>query len=195
MIALCIILGVILLISFTRIRVYISRSPEGAKAVLRIGLIRLKLYPRREKPPGKQKEKSTKEKKKFRFKMADIPSARKIAGKLFGKISRLVRFDLIALAVTSGGDDAAKIALNHGRMNVAAHTALPVAKKLFRIKKVRISLDLDYTLPKTTYYGKLRVSVSIGRTVAVGVYAFFTLLMFMRGREKGQVAEAVGSTT
>lgn len=207
-------LGILLLIGFTRVRLRLQYDEGGLAASMRIGVFRVKLYPRPEKEkkpekPKKNKEEPQKakerEKRDFGVKfdgdaLRDIIA---IAKKALRRATRLARFELIELRFTSGGDDAAKVAIHYGTLNQIIYTIYPVLKRSLRIKKTNIGIFLDYTLPKSTYYGKLRLSVSIGRIVVFGFASAGSLLgfylkhrnttereEFTNGRQQQQQAQA-----
>ena len=182
-------LGVLLLIGFTRVRLRLQYDEGGFAASVRVGVFVIKLYPRREKEkkerrrPEKieKKPKEIKEKKRRRLLKVSGGTFRDIINlskKTLRRASRVFRFELIEIRFASGGGDAAKAAVHYGKLNWIVYTACPVLKSLLRIRKEIIRISLDYTLPKSTYYGKLHMSVSIGRFMIFGFASAASLLRF-----------------
>ena len=189
--------GVLLLVGFTRLRLRVWYQAAGFAAYARVGPVRIKLFPRKKKKPPVKEAKVEKAVEKAAPKGKRKPivkitwdafkDIKSIAGKTLRRVSRLFRFELIELRLTSGGRDAAKAAIRYGEWCAIVHTAFPAIKNWLRIKKEAISIGLDYNLPKTTCFGEIRVSVSIGRMVVFGLQSAFSLLGFyLKHRTKNE---------
>lgn len=190
MIGWAIFLGVILLVGFTRLRLRLVSDENGVEASVRIGPFRMRVFPARprkakEKPraerPAEKKEPSKPKKRRDLGIRIDGESVRALAGllkKTLRRALRLLRFERIVLHLTSGGEDAAKVAIHYGRLNRIVYTAYPLVKKLLRIKRTEIRIASDYSLEKSVYHGRIHVSVSIGRAVVFGVQCLLAAVGF-----------------
>ncbi len=176
-------LGAVLLIGFTRVRLRLCYDEAGLAVSVRVGIFHMRLYPRPEKEKKRKEprvrkaeaQEEPKPKKKALGLKIDPDAIRDLLAiirKTLRRTARLVRFELIEARFTSGGDDAAKVAVHYGRLNQIIYTVYPILKQNMRIKKTAVKILSDYTLSKSTYYGKLSLSVSIGRSV---IFAFASL--------------------
>lgn len=169
----------------------------------KLGPFWLKLIPRPEKHRA---PKSKKEKKPAAKKQADTaePKEKKpspllsggvsgilellrFAGDVLGELRRKLRLDDLMLRVRFGaGDDAAKTAIQYGRAWAAIGAVMPCLERIFVIKKRDIGAELDYNeKEKMRVDAHLLITITIGRALALAVYAGVRFLKLYNGMKKG----------
>ena len=179
MIALYIIGGILLLIILLLL-CPIVLSVKYVDERLSIRLCGFRLLPQKEKPKKekkrkkKKKEKEAKDPKKkkkkkskidFQYVKTLITSATPAAKKVFRKI-KIRKFRFIYICA---GDDAAKTAIQYGRICAAVASLLPIIQNIFDIKVDKIDVQLDFSVNKpyneVKFKAKLKVYVLIAAAV------------------------------
>jgi len=179
MIALYIIGGILLLIILLLL-CPIVLSVKYVDERLSIRLCGFRLLPQKEKPKKekqqkkKKKEKEAKDPKKKKKKKSKIDfqqiktlvtSATPAAKKVFRKI-KIRKFRFIYICA---GDDAAKTAIQYGRICAAVASLLPIIQNIFDIKVDKIDVQLDFSVNKpyneVKFKAKLKVYVLIAAAV------------------------------
>lgn len=192
-------LAAVLIIAFTRVGVKAAYRADGFTLIIKLGFIRIRLFPSKkkaaEKPPKKQRKEKRQKKKKepeekktaFGLGFGDILDLLGILKKNAGRLTRSVRIDLLELDFTLGGDDPCDLAMFYGRVNMLIGIALPILRQGFRLKKENISVAIDFDRAQSLYYGALSVTASIGRMIVVSLVLFGSLLRWYlkrRGEKK-----------
>ncbi len=128
----------LLLVLLGQLRVGVRGGYSGGAAALwvRLGWARLRLWPRRQKPPGAKKKRKKRPPEPRRAdkppageKKRTIPSAGEglayaqallpVVLEAAGQFRRKLRVDTLRLELRTGGDDPAQAAVNFGRANAA----------------------------------------------------------------------------
>ncbi|MDR0249255.1 MAG: DUF2953 domain-containing protein [Oscillospiraceae bacterium] len=125
---------------------------------LKIGFLRVALWPRKAKKPrarpaARRRPKKAAEKGKMLKNLlpgADdagklLAFAKKTAGRFFGVIS----VNRLGLRCVMGSSDAAATALNYGRLCALVHTALPLLREAVNIRRESIDITPDFQAGKS----------------------------------------------
>lgn len=184
-------LAVIALIAVLPIGVSGVYDRLGARAWVLIGPLRWKLYPSRKKTE-KSKKKSPKNGGKIQPKSDDNPPEKggnirdfyplvKRILDFLGDLRRKLRVRQLQLHLTLAGDDPCDLALNYGRAEAAFANLDPHLERFFVIRKKDIRIDCDFEGDKTLIYGRLDLTITIGRIFSLGFrHGIRILREFMR---------------
>lgn len=89
---------------------------------------------------------------------------------------KLPRIDELEFNYISGGTEADKIAVSYGRMCAAVGATVPFINNFLRVKRWRITTNMDFLRTKPKYSGCIQITVTIGAVVAFGLWALVGLL-------------------
>ena len=155
----------------------------------RIGLLRIKVFPGKEKSgkekkPSKKKKEPTesaevKEKKKLpKLTASEVVDLIKTALRaLRASLRRLkLRIDPLRLSVRIAGSDPADVAQNFGYLNAAVWGVMPEAERVLDIPDPRIHLEMDFAGEKTTAEGTVGISLRIGTLLTAGIVLLIPML-------------------
>lgn len=215
-IILLIVLLILFLIGQIRVGGQVEYTQEGVKAWLRIHGVPILLYPRpgkKEKPGDQEKaarkkrrkeEKAAKRKAKKAKKGGEAaengeePSEKRggaaelvlqllpVLLEALGALKKRIRVDLLVVRYTAGGEDAAKTALNYGRVSGGAGVIVALLNNNFKVKKQQITMDVDFLAERSTVYLDLGLSIKIGQLLYLGArYGAACLKVFLRRRKEG----------
>ena len=124
---------------------------------------------------GAQKEASQiAAKKKFampKLTLSDILALVDLACDTLGDLRRKIRVEELMLHVTLDGSDPAKAAMLYGRSWAVLGAMTPQLERLFVIKKRDIQPVLDYNEKEMKVQARLVLTITIGRTLALGLRA------------------------
>ena len=129
----------------------------------------------------KSKKKTKKEAEKLSF--SDIVTLVKFLpesmGKPLKKMMKRTEFSHIRVDITAGGEDAARAAINFGKINIAVGNALGFIDSFFTLKSIDdIHVGVDFELEKTSssYSGEIMLSlaaaIAFTFTVIVKVFRY-----------------------
>lgn len=177
-----IVLGSILLalflISLIRVGVGAEYSKSGLLAKVKIGPVRVTVYPMKRKPQKARKAKKEKEK---REPPQEEPSAKPGGGweqfkqylPLFadaaGRARQKIRIDRLNLDFVAAASDPALAAMEYGYANVAIGMIWPLFENNFKVKERRIRTAIDFQTAAPTVYVYAALSLTIGQAVALGL--------------------------
>lgn len=192
LIVLLVVAAVLLLISCIRVGGIAEYAEEGVLAKVRIGPVKIQLYPR--KKPQKDssggdaaKEKRKKHKKKKKPK-GDSPSEKKTqetqpkrGGRLeflrtwlplgieaLGDLKRNIRIDELFLDYTiNGRSDPAKAAILYGRLCAGGGAIAALLENNFDIRSRHFSARVDFMAEHALVYARLSMSFTIGQLVHI----------------------------
>ena len=167
---------------------------EEGRLALRIGPLRLTLYPPgAEKEAREEKPEKKKKKKKKAKKDADVqekeerkrtPPTREqilysvdklsaLAGRLIRRFFRGVRVDPLLLHLTVAGEDPADTAVLYGRLSGAAAALLPALRRVVTIRREDIFIGLDFQREHWLVEADVGVRMRLGRLLALALAALF----------------------
>lgn len=171
-------LAVIALIAVLPIGISARYGETGPLVWLWIGPLRLRAYPSRKrnretpeklrknsgKTPSKQKENSGETGGNIRD---FYPLVQRIL-EFLTDLRQKLRVKLLQLHITLGGDDPCDLALNYGRAEAAFANLDPHLERFFVIRKKDIRINCDFEGDKTLIYGRLDLTITIGRIFSLG---------------------------
>ncbi|MBR4305734.1 MAG: DUF2953 domain-containing protein, partial [Ruminiclostridium sp.] len=146
-------------------------------------------FEKKKTPQEKQREKEAKrqkklaKKKELEEKIELIKLFIKSAGKPVKKLISHIRVTNLNIDVTASGDDAAKAALNYGKINIAVGSLLGFLNQFVRlhIKKVNIGVDFESGETKFTLYCKIKMRISTA--LGCGIWFLFRFLKYNLQKE------------
>ncbi len=168
------ILAVLILLSLVRVGGIAEYSAAGFTAKVRIGPVRITVYPVKEK---KEKIKKKKEPKESEENLPSKPGGSLVMLKKYlpmltdtaGRLCRKIQVDRLYLDLIAAANDPASAAMGYGYANAAVGMILPLLENNFTIKDRRIRTAVDFTLPKPTVYLYAALSLTIGQAVSLGL--------------------------
>lgn len=188
------VLAVLLLIALTPVGVHAAY--DGALTVrLRIGPLRLTVYPPQDKgageEPAKRRKKRKKPKKTGEKKPLPRPNREQIRYSLqvlppllrraVGRTRRRILTAPLRLFVVFGGEDPADVAELYGKAQAVLSTAYPALKRLVRIRKDAVGLYTDYEREDIFFRGELGIRIRAGDAALVGLSAAAGLVRWLIG--------------
>ncbi|MDR1116762.1 MAG: DUF2953 domain-containing protein [Oscillospiraceae bacterium] len=177
-------IGIIFLLLFAfnlmRVGVIFKYSPDGVLLRLRLGFVKLKLYPRRvkksraAKPEKIKKEKPEAEKKKGK-KSFDPSFLKNMIAPAMDAAKRLASWltaNKLDIRIVAGGEDAAKTAVKYGNLCTAAGIISPYLENNRRVRAYYLRVDFDFTANKSSVYADVDIYFKIWH---------FTYILFSLG--------------
>ena len=173
-----------LLIAFLillRLRLTGEYGEAGASLTVALGAVPVFRLPR---PKGAQRDKKekkpkpkkrNKEEEKEKTKGGSIPGFRQlmpIISDALGKLKRRLSIDEMTLWYQSAGEDPAAAALAFGGASAAAGALARPMQEMFRIKDLDIRTAVSFTETKPKVYARLKMSVSFGVLLWIGLRAY-----------------------
>ena len=196
---LLIVLGLLALLSCTRLKVTGSFDENGGSLTIGFGFLTLLTLPgeKKRQPKQNQKTKTERPKKNKKAKTeqkpkkgGEVPDFRELVGMittLLGKLRRRLCVDELTLWYLSAADDPAKAAMAFGGANAAAGLLLKPLEQVFRIRKRDIRTAVSFTETKPTVYAVLRLSLSLFTILELGLSALFLYRKARRRAAKTEV--------
>lgn len=185
---LCIIMAVLLvivIILLIPVGVEAEYGEPGVTFWLRIGGLRMVLYPRPPKPEGKKKQNKEKKKKeeepegektKKGGDLKFIMELVHIGVEALGKLKRALLIKKLRLYFCFGGEDPAKAALSFGGASAGAGMLVPLLQSNFRIKEMDIRSSVDFTASGTRVYAHADIRIRPIAAIAIAAVAGVKLL-------------------
>ncbi len=180
MIALCIVLGLLLLLLLLPVGVCFRYDENGAVLSAIAGIIKIRLFPRAKKAAKVTKtsaqKKAPKAKNWHETKTAETPKTLggklkdflpfiRLAASMAGDFRRRLVMRCCKIRVTVGGKDPADTAVAYGAAWAAVGTATPILQSAFRVKKQDVAVDCDFAAEGTTVTAELRVTIRVGQSL------------------------------
>ena len=107
-----------------------------------------------------------------------IEFAKQLVSSACRPIKRLInhiRVNSFMLCVCAGGDDAAKAALNYGKINWLVHTAIAFLYNIVRLDVKKIDITTDFTSEETKYELSCKVKLRLGTALGCIIWLLFRL--------------------
>lgn len=165
---------------------------------LKIGFIRLRLLPAKPKRPRKEKAPRPAKKKPAEKKPAapkkplfsgdpgELRALLQLAVQTLGDLRRKLRVEVLTLLVYfGGGDDPAKSAIQYGRAWAILGGITPLLDQLFVIQKRQIEPRFRPNEQKMRVEGRLVLTMTIGRALALAIRAGLGFLRIVSNKKKG----------
>ena len=171
-------LAVIVLIAVLPIGISARYGETGPLVWLWIGPLRLRAYPSRKRnreTPEKHRKNAgetlSKQKENSGETGGNIRDFYPLVQRILEFLTELrqkLRVKLLQLHITLGGDDPCDLALNYGRAEAAFANLDPHLERFFVIRKKDIRINCDFEGDKTLIYGRLDLTITIGRIFSLG---------------------------
>ena len=168
------------------------------RLAIKIGFIRVRILPSKPKKPKKQKKKQPAAKKPAQKPAAapkkplfsgdpkDLRALLQLGVQTLGDLRRKLRVEVLTLFVYfGGGDDPAKNAIAYGRAWAVIGSITPLLDQLFVIQKRRIEPRFAPQEDKLRVEGRIVLTITIGRALALGIRAGLGFLRIVSNKKKG----------
>lgn len=206
-------LSILLLVLVTPVSVR-AKYADSLEVWLGLGLVKLRAFPlkkrqNRKKQPKKEKktkEKKAKQKPKTEKKpkrsplalekptLAQLPAYLRLGADALGSMRRRILVREFRLSLTLGGDDAAKTALNYGRVAAFFSILGPLLDRAVRVRRKDVSVETDFSGGPNRAAGEIEIAACPLRLVIAGLKLLFAFLALQRktAREKTNDNEMKG---
>ena len=184
----------IVLLCLTRVGALVVLKDGSATVDVKISVLRIRVYPKKENPEKEKKEKKNpegKEKKSFpKPALEEIKDAVSTLWpplkKAIGRIRRGIRISPMDVSLTLGGlDDPAKTSELYGYLHSGMWSVMPVLEEGLDIPDPHIHIGIDFNTEKTAVEGKLGITARIGTLLTAGVCVGVPALRwFLKYRKK-----------
>lgn len=114
-----------------------------------------------EAPPGEDTEKGGS--------IRDFLPLARVGADMLNGLRRRLRVDRLELCVTLAGEDPCDLAENYGRAWAALGNLVPRLDRWFVIKKRDLEVQCDFTSEETTVFARLKLTITLGRVLSLGV--------------------------
>ena len=105
-----------------------------------------------------------------------------------GALRRKIRLDNLYLHVVLAGDDPCDLAVNYGRAWAVVGDLLPKLERVFAIGKRDIQVNCDFAAEKITVAARGDMTITLGRTLCLGVIYGIRALKIILKRKGGAAA-------
>lgn len=105
-----------------------------------------------------------------------------------GALRRKIRLDNLYLHVVLAGDDPCDLAVNYGRAWAVVGDLLPKLERVFVIGKRDIQVNCDFAAEKITVAARGDMTITLGRTLCLGVIYGIRALKIILKRKGGAAA-------
>jgi hypothetical protein len=185
---------VILLLCLTRIGALVVLKEGSATVDVSVSFLRIRVYPKKEKPEREKQEKKLREgKKKNSFPKPALEEIKDAARTLWpplkkavGRVRRGIRILPMDVSLTLGGlDDPAKVSELYGYLHSGMWSVMPVLEEGLDIPDPHLHIGIDFNTEKTVVEGKLGITARIGTLLAAGLCVGIPALRwFLKYRKK-----------
>lgn len=197
------VLVVLFLIGQIRVGADVRYGQEGVRVQVRVGTVKITVFPRK---PSAQKNKTEKTVKKAakadesqenagKDKKAGkklsidqildlakqfVPLALEAAGCFWSKLV----MDILEISVVIGSNDPADAALLYGQANAALGAVWKPLNQAFHVKNGRGHVEVDFNSQSTTLYVHTALSIKIGQVLWLGIhFGIKALMRFLQFRK------------
>lgn len=206
-------LSILLLVLVTPVSVR-AKYEDSLEVWLGLGPVKLLAFPLKKRQNRKKqpkKEKKTKEKKakqkpetekaakkpalKIETPTLDqLPDYLRLGADALGSMRRRILVREFRLSLTLGGDDAAKTALNYGRVAALFSLLGPLLDRAVRVRRKDVSVETDFSGGSNRAAGEIEIAACPLRLVIAGLKLLFAFLALQRktAREKTNDNETKG---
>ncbi|MGE4275768.1 MAG: DUF2953 domain-containing protein [Lawsonibacter sp.] len=177
------VLLVLFLIGKIRVGGGTEYSVHGFEAWIRLGAVRLRVFPRARAKADKPHKKKESRKKQPPQKEEPVSAGQRLGGTLeyarailpigleaAGQFSQKLRMDSLYLELTVGASDPADAALRYGQANGVLGAFWVPLTQTFHVKDGKALVQVDFDARETTVYGSAALSLNVGQIVWLGLY-------------------------
>ncbi len=185
----------ILFLILLRLRLTGVYGEEGASLTVSLGAVPVFRLPRppgtrrekmEKKPKGKKKAKK-KEEAEEKPKGGSVPGFKQlmpIISDALGRLKRRLSIDEMTLWYQSAAEDPASAALAFGGASAAAGALVRPLREMFRIRDLDIRTAVSFTETKPKVFARLRMSISVGALLWIGLRAYVKFRRAGKNRSK-----------
>lgn len=184
----------LVLLSLIRVGVWVTYGPEGPTLRIKVGPVKLSLFPPKEKKRKKKRKAKPEKPEQLQKKGELLPLVRRAlptVAEAAGRLKRKVRLDRVYLDVTVGADNPAGAALAFGGVNAALGMIWPLVEQNFNVKDRRIRTQVDFSAPHTTVWADVAATLTVGQGVALALWLAPKLPWILGGEQRKQQKQAV----
>ena len=201
MIAAAIVVGALILIALLRVGVAAEYSREGVSVAVKVGFVKIRILPRKEKPKKPKKPKKVKKPKKPKKPKKEPEEEKKPGGlKKFldmwpaiktalGRLRRRLLIKKLAIHYTAAGDDPFTTALSYGASNAVFGVITPVLEKNFRIKRRDFRTDADFEATEPLIFVHAAISIAVWEIIYIGMGFLKATIKRKEVRKYGQAPD------
>lgn len=187
-----VLLVLLLLLLFLRVGAEVAFGAGETRVLLRVGLLRWQLLPRK----GKKRQATKKDASAASKKKESQPATKPKLGwrewksgaelllpplkRALRRTRRAVRIDPLRLHIVLGGDDPAAVGQSYGYAQALLWSAMPEAERLLNIPDPHIRLDADFDGGATRCQGEVGMRFRIGSMAAISLALLPPLLKWLR---------------
>ncbi len=168
------ILGAVLLalgalLRLVRLGALAEYSAAGLRLKLKVGPLRLMLYPRKPKRPRRKAGKSSQREKKREERPQPEKRFLPLIAEAAGRFRRKLRIDVFQLEVTAAAPDPAAAALCFGGVNAFIGMIWPLVEQNFNVKERRLRTRVDFDAERPSVYLYAAATLTAGQALALGL--------------------------
>ena len=172
------ILGAVLLALGALLGALAEYSAAGLRLKLKVGPLRLMLYPRKPKRPRRKAGKSSRREKKREERpqpelgggpLALVKRFLPLIAEAAGRFRRKLRIDVFQLEVTAAAPDPAAAALCFGGVNAFIGMIWPLVEQNFNVKERRLRTRVDFDAEQPSVYLYAAATLTAGQALALGL--------------------------
>ena len=131
----------------------------------------------------KEQKPPKKEKKKFNFDLDLIQRLYRRASPHIKRIFKKIRVYDVYIDFVAGGEDAAKVALNYGKMNAFVNGGLTILDAMILLEVKEVVIEADFDKEKSDCFAHAVVKLRLSTLLHSAIWGFFAVLSEMsRGR-------------
>lgn len=148
----------------------------GAFAYLLIGPVKIRLYPKKEKPKQEDKQEQTEaepaaaaqeKKKSAGGSWKDFLPLVKTLLSFLEDLSRKIRVNRLDMNLILADDDPAELGMNYGKACIALGNLWPRLEELFVIKKRNVQVQCDFMAEQTKVTARADITITLGRLLVL----------------------------
>ncbi len=173
MIGFAIAAGVICLLACVPIGVALEYNEDGGFAWLKLGFVRIVLYPKKKKVTQTSKKKttakSTSQKEKNGGSISEFLPIMKIILDFLSDFRRKLWVQNLEMKLTLADADPSDLAVNYGRAWGVLGNVLPLLEQYVKIKNRNLEVQCDFTATDTLIEAKADIIISFGNFLMIAM--------------------------
>lgn len=174
-----VVLAILFLVGQVRVGVRGEYTARGITAWIRLGPVRLKVWPRKAAKERPAREKKAQKPKQDSHKETPAPAGGALeyvrellplALEAAGQFRQKLQVDHLELVLRAGAHDPADAAMVYGYANAALGGLWLPLTEAFHVKDGRARAELDFESEHTTLYALGAMSIKVGQALWLGLY-------------------------
>ena len=191
---------IVLLVLMLPVGVSAAYDDSGFLLRLKLGVLGIRLFPRREKRKPKRERRpeaadapQAAKKPKPKLKLRDIRDLLQIVLRALHRLRVHLSLDVLHLYITVAADDPFDAVRFYGAVNAGLGIALAELHKVLKIRDEDVAADIDLDAQQLRITAKVTATLQIWEILLIGICAGAALLVWHFRRKKQ--AKAEGETT